>query len=159
MKMKAIWLLLAMLPPASAAPPDLNGDWRLLRPLGVWAPAGLVVKIQQTAIAVRFETRWEEPKNRQYGLTLLGIVTPNFRLSTADTEDINQVGPFVFHSHSHWEGDRLITQWRTSSFEGFSFQGTWKRYLSADGKEMIVEIAALSSEGKKSDATLLFRRP
>jgi hypothetical protein len=157
--MKVTWLLLAVLAPASAAPPDLSGDWRLLSPLGVWAPAGLTVKIRQSADALQLDTRWEEPKNRPYGLTLLGIVTESFRLLTAGAEDINQVGPFVFHSRSRWEGDRLVTQWRTSVFEGFSFQGTWKRYLSADGKEMIVEIAALSSEGKKSDATLVFRRP
>ena len=155
---KLPWLLAAMLIPACAADPDLHGDWRLLRPLGVWAPAGFAVTIRQSAGAIQFHSRWDEPKDAQYSLTLLGIVTSEFRSTTAAGEDINQVGPFVFHSRSRWQDGRLITEWRTSEFEGFSFQGTWRRYLSADGREMIVEIAAVSSQGKKAEATLVFRR-
>ena len=51
---------------------------------------------------------------------------------------------------------------RASVKEGSNFVVTETApvpYLSADGKDMIVEFAAISSERKKSDATLLFRRP
>jgi hypothetical protein len=143
---------------AAAAPPDFNGAWRLLGSSGAIAPEGLIVTIRQTASSIDFHSQWEEPKSGQYGLTLLGIITPDFRIAAAAQEDLNQVGPFVFRSRSRWEGNRLITAWNTSDFNSQSFHGTWTRYLSADGRQMTLEIAAVSSPGKASRATLLFKR-
>jgi len=156
--MKTTCVFLAMLFSAGAAAPGFNGTWRLLGASGANAPADFIVSVRQSSGMLQFDARWEEPKNGQYALTLLGVVTPLLRLSTAGQEDLNQVGPFVFHSRSRWEGDRLITEWSTSAFMDQSFRGTWTRALSADGRQFTLEIAATSSAGKNSRATLIFRR-
>lgn len=151
-------MLLALAFVAGAAAPDFSGKWRLLNPNLVNAPEGFRVTIQQSGGTMQISARWEEPKNGQYALTLLGVITPELRLSTANQAEMNQVGPFVLHSRSRWEGNRMVTEWNTSPYIGQSFQGTWTRWLSGDGREMTLEIAATSSAGKKSGATLVFRR-
>jgi hypothetical protein len=79
-------------------------------------------------------------------------------LSTDGREDLNQAGPFVLHARTLWNGAKLITNWTTSEFLGVSFQGQWVRILSADGREMTIEIHADSSKGQHSDAVLKFKK-
>lgn len=153
--MKAAVLLLLF---AGTSPPDFRGAWKLIGAKGANAPPEFVTTIDQAGDALQFHARWDEPKQGQYALTLLGVVVPEMQFTTADQQDLNQVGPFVFHSRSHWKDGRLITDWNTSAYMEQWFRGTWTRYLSADGREMTVEISALSSGGGRSAATLIFRR-
>ena len=153
--MKAAILLLLF---AVTSRPDFHGVWKLIGAKGANAPPEFVVNIEQAGEALQLHARWEEPKQGQYALTLLGVVAPEMRLTTADQQDLNQVGPFVFHSRSHWKDNRLITEWNTSAYMEQWFRGTWTRYLSADGHEMTVEIAVQSSGGARSEATLIYRR-
>ena len=156
-RMKIASLLMAAAITAHAAPPDFNGNWKLLGSSGANAPNEFFTTIQPSAGAVQFTSRWDEPPNGQYALTLMGVVTQVLRISTAGQADLNQVGPFVFRSRSHWDKDRLITEWNTSEYLHQSFRGTWTRYLTPDGK-MTLDIAAASSAGKHSHATLIFQR-
>jgi hypothetical protein len=156
--MRRVCILLTLAAGALAAPADFNGNWKLLGASGANAPTDFFLTVQQSGGMLQFNAHWEEPPNGQYALTLMGVVTELLRISTAGAEDLNQVGPFVFRSRSHWEKDRLITDWNTSAYMNQWFKGKWTRYLSPGGKRMTLEIAGNSSAGKRSHATLIFER-
>jgi len=143
---------------AATSPPDFHGKWKVIGSKGANAPPAYEVIIEQAGGGLQFYADWDEPKQGQYALTLLGVVAKEMRLTTAGQQDLNQVGPFVFHSKSHWKDNRLITDWNTSTYLEQSFRGTWTRYLSPDGREMTLEIGAVSSSGARSAATVIFRR-
>ena len=135
----------------------MRSDALLLAGLAAASPPPPPISVERGASSAGARRRGEVGEKRQ-GVTLLGIVTPELRLSTTGAEDLNQVGPFVLHSRSRWEGEKLITEWNSSSFQGQSFRGSWTRRLSADGRQMILEIAATSGTGTYSHAQLVFRR-
>ena len=138
-----------------AAVPDFSGEWRVVSASGATQPDGFVMRVHQSSTALRITG---EHQDGQTGLTLLGLTAPQVILSTDGREDLNQDGPFVLHSRTAWSGARLVTNWSTSEFLGTSFQGQWVRFLSADGREMTIEIHADSSKGQHSDAVLKFQR-
>src|SRR5712691_9461429 len=126
--------------------PDFSGDWRVVSATGTTPPEEFTMQVKQSSTSLRVTAHWTEPANGEYGLTLLGLTTPEVILSTDGRENLNQVGPFVLHARTLWSGARLITNWTTSEFLGASFQGQWVRSLSADGHEMTIEIHANRSE-------------
>ena len=134
---------------------DFSGEWRVVSARETTPPDRFVMRIEQSSMALRIT---EEHQDGQTGLTLLGLTAPDVVLSTDGREDLNQDGPFVIHSKTVWSGARLVTNWSTSEFLGTSFQGQWVRFLSADGREMTIEIHADSSKGQHSDAVLKFQR-
>ena len=141
-----------------SAVPDFSGEWRVVSATGTTTPEEFTMQVTQSSTSLHVTAHWAEPANGQYGLTLLGLTTPDVILSTDGREDLNQVGPFVLHARTLWSGARLITNWNTSESLGASFQGQWVRFLSADGHEMTIEIHANSSKGQHSDAVLKFQR-
>ena len=156
--MRTALLCLAALAASPAGTPDFSGEWRLESNIGAAAPAGFTLQIRQTGTALEVRARWDAPKDGKYGLTLLGVVTPELRLSTSGAESLNQAGPFVLHSRSRWEGEKLITDWHSSAFQGQSFRGTWTHRVSDDRHKLILEIAAASGSETWSHAQLVFRR-
>jgi hypothetical protein len=142
----------------AASHPDFTGDWEIAAALGAAPPPGLALRIAQSKDAVAIRASWQEPHNGQYGLTLLGVVIPEIRLRTDGEQDLVQVGPFVLHCRTHWDGGRLVTDWTTSQFQGVSFDGNWTRALSPGGREQRLQISAVSSNGARSSAMLTFRR-
>ncbi len=138
--------------------PDFSGQWELISSTGTTPPAGFRMQLNQSSIALQVRTHWTEPENRQYGLTLAGLLTPELTFSLEGRQDVNQARPFVITSKTRWNGARLITIWSTSEFMGASFQGQWMHSLSADGHELRLEIQASSSQGRHSDAVLNFRK-
>jgi hypothetical protein len=138
-----------------AAVRDFSGEWRVVSATGATPPDGFVMHVNQSSTALRIT---EEHQDGQTGLTLLGLTAPEVSLSTDGREDLNQAGPFVLHARTLWNGAKLITNWTTSEFLGVSFQGQWVRILSADGREMTIEIHADSSKGQHSDAVLKFKK-
>ena len=137
---------------------DFSGDWRVVSATGTTAPEEFRMQVTQSSTSLHVKAHWAEPKNGEYGLTLLGLTTQDVTLSTDGREDLNQAGPFVLHARTLWSGARLVTNWSTSEFSGVSFQGEWVRSLSADGHEMSIEIHANSSNGQHSEAVLKFQR-
>ena len=140
-----------------SALPDFSGEWQLVSAAGTTPPDGFVMQTNQSSRVLRVTTHWTEPENREYGLTLVGLITPELTLSMDGREDRNQAGPFVLHSRTRWNGTRLITSWHTSEFLGVTFEGQWVRSLSADGRETRL-VHANSSQGRHSDAVLKFRK-
>lgn len=141
-----------------SAPPDLSGEWELVSAVGTTPPVGFVMQTNQSSTTFRVNSHWREPEHGEYGLTLVGLLTPELTFSADGREDLNQSGPFVIHSKTRWNGARLITIWNTSEFLRVSFEGRWVRSLSADGRELTLEIYAKSSQGRHSDAVLKFRK-
>src|SRR5437016_1742419 len=136
-----------------SAVPDFSGDWRVVSATGTTPPEEFSMQVTQSSTSLHVTAHWTEPANGQYGLTLLGLTTPEVTLSTDGREDLNQAGPFVFHARTLWSGALLVTNWTTSEFSGASFQGEWVRSLSADGHEMTIEIRANSSKGRSEEHT------
>ncbi len=141
-----------------SAVPDFSGEWRVVSATGTTPPEEFTMQVTQSSTSLRVTAHWTEPANGEYGLTLLGLTTPDVTLSTDGREDLNQAGPFVLHARTLWSAARLVTSWTTSEFLGASFQGEWIRSLSADGHEMTIEIRANSSKGQHSDAVLKFQK-
>ena len=141
-----------------SALPDFSGEWELVSAAGTTPPEAFVMLMNQSSTVLRGNAHWTESENRQYGLTLVGLITPELIFSMDGREDLNQAGPFVIHSKTRWTGARLITKWSTSEFLGMSFEGQWVRSVSVDGRELTLEIHANSSQGRHSDAVLKFRR-
>lgn len=149
----------ALVASAAGGPkPDFSGHWVLSSALGTTPVDGLALEIQQIRDALQIKATWQNPSNGQFGLTLLGIVTPLARFTMGGQEDLNQVGPFVLHSRTHWVDDRLVTTWNTSEFQGHRYHGTWTRSLSEDGGEQTLLIEGLSGNGLRSQAVLKFRK-
>ncbi len=140
------------------APPDLSGEWELVSAVGTTPLDEFVMKTDQSATTFRVHSRWKEPGNGEYGLMLVGLLTPELTFSIGGGEDLNQSGPFVIHSKTQWRDARLITTWQSSELLGVSFEGEWVRSASADGRESTLEIHAKSSQGRRADAALLFRK-
>jgi hypothetical protein len=89
-----------------SAPPDFSGEWQLVSAAGTTPPDGFVMQTNQSSMVLRVTTHWTEPENREYGLTLVGLITPELTLSMDGREDLNQAGPFVLHSRTRWNGAR-----------------------------------------------------
>jgi len=138
--------------------PDLSGEWELVSAVGTTPPDEFVMKTDQSATTFRVHSRWKEPGNGEYGLMLVGLLTPELTFSIGGGEDLNQSGPFVIHSKTQWRDARLMTTWNTSELLGVSFEGEWVRSVSAGGRESTLEIHAKSSQGRRADAVLLFRK-
>jgi hypothetical protein len=136
----------------------LDGKWILRKSFGVTPPENFSTNVDAARDRVTVRSHWEEPKNGQYGLTLMGIAMPEFVMETTGRDQATQVGPFVFRHASAWEDGRLVTRWSTSEFMGSSFQGTWTRAVSKDGSTQTVDIHAMSSSGEISRARLIFHR-
>jgi hypothetical protein len=148
----------AVLAQSSAPPPDFSGDWDLAAALGAAPPPGLAVSIAQSKDAIEIHSSWQEPPSGQYGLTLLGVLVPELRLTTSGAEDLVQVGPFVLHCRTRWQDGRLITNWTSSEFQGVKFEGAWTRALAPGGRRQTLQIKATSSNGARTSAMLTFRR-
>jgi len=154
----ASFLVIASVLAQAPAHPDFSGHWQLASATGTTPPGNLALDIEQATTAIQIKAAWQEPPGGSYGLTTIGIVTPLARFTTDGQEDLNQVGPFVFHSRTRWDGARLVTSWNTSEFQGHAFKGTWTRALSAGGRELTLEIAASDSGATSTRAVLVFHR-
>jgi hypothetical protein len=135
----------------------LDGKWTLDKSFGVTPPQNFSTQVERANNQVTIRSHWDEPANGQYGLTLMGLTTPQFIVDTSGREQAAQVGPYVFHYKSAWENGKLVTHWTTSEFMGSSFHGTWTRGVSKDGSTQTLDIDA-SSSLQMSRARLIFRR-
>ena len=165
-----VFLWLAVLPAAlllagcslhgQAADPltAFQGDWALDKSFGVTPPQEFSTNIQAGKDQVSIRSHWKPPADGRYGLTLIGITTPEFVIETTGREQAAQAGPFVIRYASAVENRSIVTHWSTSEFMGSSFRGTWTRTVSKDGSTLTLDIDATSSSGDTSRARLIFRR-
>src|ERR1700722_2456573 len=71
-----------------AALPDFSGAWELVSASGTRPPDGLLMQTNQSSTALRVDAHWTEPANGAYGLTLVGLITPELTFSLDGREDL-----------------------------------------------------------------------
>jgi hypothetical protein len=150
---------LAMAPAAFAASTGFEGKWVLdkNKTHAVGAPQDLQIEMKQNGPVMTVKSKYREPENAVYPLLWVGIMTYELDLTTDGTEKVNQIGPFAHNSKTRIEGNKMITDFVASDGPG-KVDGHWIRTLSPDGKEMTLQVLTASSDGRKLDQTLVFRR-
>lgn len=137
-----------------------QGKWKLdkSKTQSTGAPDDLECEIKADgASGFVIKSKYREPKSAVYPLMWLGIMTYELPLSADGSEKTNQIGPFRHVSKSKVEGNRLVTDWK-ATIENSSVEGQWIRTLSADGKEMTLQVISKASDGRNMDQTLVMRR-
>ena len=84
-------------------------------------------------------------------------MTYELNLTTDGMEKVNQIGPFAHNSRTRIEGNKMTTDFVASNGPG-KVDGQWIRTVSPDGKAMTLQVLTTSSDGRKLDETLVFRR-
>lgn len=137
---------------------EFQGDWSLEKSVDVTPPRAWLMKVEAAHERFTVHSHWEDPRDGRYGLTLIGLATPELLIDTTGKKQAAQSGPFVMRYRSTWRKGELVTEWSTSEFMGSSFRGTWTESVSQDRSKLTLDIDASSSGGETSRATLIFRR-
>lgn len=148
------------LPAAAAGLEPFEGKWRLdkKKTQAVGAPAELETEIKANGgDGLLVKSKYAEPKNAMYPLMWVGIMAAEVPLSTDGSEKVNQIGPFTHVSKTSIDGNRMTTDWR-ANMENGHVEGQWIRTVSADGREMTLQIISKASDGRNMDQTLVFKR-
>jgi hypothetical protein len=150
---------LTIAPLLIGATTGFDGKWALdkQKTQAVGAPEDLQIEMKSEGPKLVIKSKYREPKTAIYPLLWVGIMTYELELTTDGTEKVNQIGPFAHNSRTRIEGNKMVTEF-TASNEGGKVDGQWIRTLSPDGKEMTLQVLANSSDGRKLDQTLVFKR-
>lgn len=145
---------------SAAAQPSFNGKWEIDKkksPGAAYAPVDLEQEIKHEDGKISVKSKYKEPKSNMYPLLWVGIMTYDLQLSADGTEKSNQIGPFTHVSKTSVTGNKMVTDF-TANIENGKVAGQWIRTLSGDGKEMTLKVLTESSDGRKMDQTLVFKR-
>jgi hypothetical protein len=146
--MKSIYLAAAVLGTAVVAlaaisPADFSGTWEFdaaqSKNVGMMAQAKITTTITQskTQVIVDDASVFNGQPGQQHTVyDLEGKPAAN---------TLVMAGPST--ARSHWDGARLVTEWESAgSIAGTTVKRTETRYLSADGRTMVVESARTGKE-------------
>jgi hypothetical protein len=128
---------------ATAQPkPNFSGHWIIdTNRTTFQVPADLSETIDDHDRVVVVQTNWD--RNRPAGLAIAGLLAPLVVLDATGTQSSNNIPPgLVLRSTSHWDGDKLVTNWNLLGLPNGSDHGNWTRYLTDGGRTMVVEIKA-----------------
>ena len=145
--------------PASS-PNSFEGRWAMDKkgsPSGNTAPGNLVQQIKVDGNNVTILSKYDQPKNGIYPLFWVGIMVEKLDLVTNGSDVTNHIGPFLHVSKTTQEGPKMVTDW-TANIDPGKVDGQWIRTLSADGREMTLEIHGKASDGRTMDSTVIFHR-
>src|SRR5579885_547650 len=113
---------------ASAAPgkPNFSGKWHLDPRDSKDAPADLIETIDHREPVIRIDTEWDH--SSPTGVSNAAMLAPAMQLKTDGAESSNEMPMgMTLVTKSHWEGDKLATEWRVSGLDN-PMTGTWNRY-------------------------------
>jgi hypothetical protein len=136
------------------------GKWELdkKKTQATGAPEDLNFEIKQNGNnGIIVASKYREPRNSVYPLMWVGIMTYELPLSTDGSPKTNQIGPFAHVSKTTVNGNKMVTDWQASMDKG-GVQGQWIRTVSADGREMTLQVISKASDGRNMDQTLFFKR-
>ena len=153
------FLAIALVTVLSAASTGFEGKWVLdkSKPLPSGGPEDLEIEMKQNGPNLTIKSKYREPKDAIYPLLWVGIMTYELNLTTDGMEKVNQIGPFAHNSRTRIEGNKMTTDFVASNGPG-KVDGQWIRTVSPDGKAMTLQVLTTSSDGRKLDETLVFRR-
>ena len=137
--------------------PNFSGRWQVDPSRGTFAaPADLTEVIDHREAAISIDTTVNMSQGT--GLALASLLAPRMRLTTNGAQDSNAMPMGLsLASQSHWQGDRLVTEWRISGMPNGAMTGSWARSLADGGRLMIVELTAIAGD-RRVEAKLLFVR-
>ncbi len=136
-----------------------NGKWMIDKSASTASfdiPDNLMQQIKEKGSDISILSTWREPGNGIAPLPLLGVMTTNLNLKLSNEDAINEIGPFKQASRTTRNGNQLITEY-TALVNGENVTGKWVRTLSADGKQMTLEITQQSGS-KNNQGKLVFNR-
>ncbi len=107
---------------------------------------------------VQVTSTWRESDRGISPLLYLGIMVSELKLATDGSQSENRFGPFTQATKTTIDGNHMTTEWSANSTDSGSAQGTWIRTLSADGKQMTLEIRQTASDRQSRTGTLVFHR-
>ncbi len=125
-------------PPAPPPPPDVP----------VWLP---LEEIRHNEPHIKIAKRYEG-----------GEVLSTLQITTDGKENINEMGDgeITHRSKTHWEGNRLVTEWTMERNGSVAIRGKDVRYF--DGKNLILERTtedSRSSSQSRQAMTRLYKTP
>ena len=135
------------------------GKWELdkKKTQAVGAPDDLKLEIKEDGPKLKIQSKYREPKSNVYPLLWVGIMTYDLELGTDGSETTNHIGPFTHVSKTTVEGNKMVTDF-TAQIDNGNVTGQWVRTISDDGREMTCEINTKSSDGRRLNQTLVFKK-
>lgn len=137
--------------------PNFSGRWRADTTRStVSVPPELTEVIEHRDPMLNIDTTLDT--NHPIGLALASLLAPRLHLTTSGAPDSNGMpAGLSLASQSHWQGERLATDWRLSGVQNGAMTGSWMRYLSDGGKAMTVELVAAVGE-RRVEAKVVFAK-
>ena len=138
---------------AAQAKPNFSGRWHIdSRRSSKDAPAEIVETIDHREPLVRIDTEWNH--NSATGVSNAAMLAPAVQLNSDGAENSNEMPMGLsLATKSHWDGDKLITEWRLSGLKA-PMSGTWTRYLTGP-TSMVVDSVA-ESDGQRVSRRFVF---
>lgn len=123
--------------------PNFSGQWIIdtARTNFVGAPPDLgeIVDHRDPVLIVR--SSWDP--NRRAGVSIAGLLAPSVELNSGGATTSSNVPPDLkLKCISHWDGEKFVTDWDLLGLPNGDDHGTWTRYLTDDGRTMVVEVKA-----------------
>ena len=137
--------------------PDFSGRWRVDTARSTFAvPPALTEVIEHREPTLSIDTTVDT--NQPVGLALASLLGPRLHLTTTGAAETNSMPEGLsLASQSHWQGERLVTDWKLSGLQNGAMTGSWTRYLSDGGKAMTVELVAALGE-RRVETKLVFAK-
>ena len=140
---------------AAAAKPNFTGRWHLdPRHSSKEVPAGLMETIDHREPVIRIDTAWDH--NVATGVSNAAILAPAVELKSDGAESSNEMPlGLSIATKSHWDGDKLVTEWRLSGLNG-PMNGAWTRYLTGPNTMVVDSVA--ESGGHRVSTRFIFAK-
>jgi hypothetical protein len=148
-----------LLSAASGSLGPFEGKWKLdkKKTQATGVPQDYEFQIRPEGDGFKVISKYREPNNAIYPLMWVGLMTYELPLSANGSEKTNQIGPFAHVSKTTIDGNKMVTDWKARLEDG-GVEGKWIRTVSADGREMTVQVISKASDGRRMDQTLVFQK-
>ena len=125
---------------------DFSGRWELDRSasdLPSPAPDNLVEVIEQHGSDLKVTTTSKDwNTNKPIAVSLFALMLPEFLAMTDGKENVQPFGPGLVRSKTHWEDNKLVTDWTLERNGQVAVTGRWVRSLATDGNTQTIQITA-----------------
>ncbi|HUS07076.1 MAG TPA: hypothetical protein VMZ52_12295 [Bryobacteraceae bacterium] len=121
------------------------------------APGNLMQELKMKDGKLLVKSQYDQPQDGIYPLIWLGIMVEEFTLNPDGSENVNDIGPFRHVGKTTVNGNTMTTDWN-ATIENGTVAGQWVRTLSANGKEMTLQVTGKASDGRTVDSTLVFQK-
>ncbi len=126
--------------------PNFSGTWKLdttKSELPNPSPGRIVEVIDQRESQLTIKTESGDwPMKKPVAVALFPLLMPDFRATIDNSETIQSYGPGQLKSRTHWQSQKLLTEWKLEREGQTVLEGTWLRALDQDEKTQTLELDA-----------------